>query len=193
MNKLKQLRLDAGLSQREMAELIGISSSTWNRYELGDVTKPSDIIVKKIADVLGISEVMVLGDIPQPKKNGGVTALQRLQQAKRNSVAAMSTPRKQTCVDDTEPNKTPMIPMTPMTPKQEQNVFESSNIRGLHQLGIVQVIRVTHTAANNYLMNGWILLDTRPAGDSDELFYCLLGSRRYVSSKEFEQIKRDRY
>ena len=58
----------------------------------------------------------------------------------------------------------------------------------LHQRGIVQVIKTSNNAANYYLEEGWILLDTTPMKDG-EGFYCLLGSTKAYSPEEFQGIK----
>ncbi|MBR5172298.1 MAG: helix-turn-helix transcriptional regulator [Phascolarctobacterium sp.] len=69
--------------------------------------------------------------------------------------------------------------LTPVIQRQEPE---------LHQRGIVQLIRVSSAAANYYLAEGWILLDTAPM-KNEEGFYCLLGSTKVLSSEEFASIK----
>ena len=58
----------------------------------------------------------------------------------------------------------------------------------LHQRGIVQVIKTSNAAANYYLAEGWILIDTMPMKD-DEGFYCLLGSTKPFDYEDFQNVK----
>ena len=62
--RLREERKAAGLSQRELAEKLGISQSTYKGYEfMGTSTgrQPSLEIVCKIAEVLGVSVDYLLG------------------------------------------------------------------------------------------------------------------------------------
>lgn len=52
---LKQLRKRAGLSQRELEALSGISNAEISRIETGDRKKPSPISLKALAPHLGVS------------------------------------------------------------------------------------------------------------------------------------------
>lgn len=60
---LKEARLAAGMSQKDVAEKIGVAKSTYSLYESGgrepDVTK-----IRKLAEILGVSGDMLLG-IPE--------------------------------------------------------------------------------------------------------------------------------
>ena len=58
----------------------------------------------------------------------------------------------------------------------------------LHQRGIVQVIKTSHSVATFYLEEGWILLDTAPMKDESG-FYCLLGSTVKYNSEDFARLK----
>lgn len=51
MNNLKNARLAAGLTQRQVAEKLGIRESAYQNYETGR-TLPNVIAALKIADVL---------------------------------------------------------------------------------------------------------------------------------------------
>lgn len=57
----------------------------------------------------------------------------------------------------------------------------------LHQLGIKHLIRVSSSAANYYLEDGWHLLDTMSENGT---FYCLLGNTKFYTSEDFEKLKR---
>lgn len=53
MNKLKEVRENAGLTQKQLASLIGISKSRYGHYEIGRRQLPVGI-AKKIGKVLKI-------------------------------------------------------------------------------------------------------------------------------------------
>ena len=52
--KLKTLREQTGLSQKEIAQRIGIEYQNYNKYELG-INEPSVDTLKQIADYYGVS------------------------------------------------------------------------------------------------------------------------------------------
>ncbi len=66
--KLRELRKQANLKQREMSEKLGIDRSTYAYYETGK-SKPSLIVLCKIADVFDVSTDYLLGrdDVPKRK------------------------------------------------------------------------------------------------------------------------------
>lgn len=51
---LKALRVNFGLTQKEMAEVIGCSVDSWRNYENG-ITVPSNNIVEKVISTFNIS------------------------------------------------------------------------------------------------------------------------------------------
>jgi transcriptional regulator with XRE-family HTH domain len=53
VEKLKQLRIDRGLSQRRLAELAGVSNTTVWHIERGNYGA-SPATLKKLGDVLGV-------------------------------------------------------------------------------------------------------------------------------------------
>jgi len=52
VDKLKELRIDHGLSQRRLSELAGVSNTTVWHIERGAGASPATL--KKLADVLGV-------------------------------------------------------------------------------------------------------------------------------------------
>ena len=60
-SRLIALRKERGLSQQAMADLIGIHSNSWKKYEKGHV-EPSLEVLKKIATTLHISADFLLFD-----------------------------------------------------------------------------------------------------------------------------------
>lgn len=63
---LKDARIQRGLSQKEVAESIGVAKSTYSLYESGS-REPNVQTIKKIADVLNISADTLLGVDDQPQ------------------------------------------------------------------------------------------------------------------------------
>lgn len=57
---LKDARLKKNLSQKEVAEKIGVAKSTYSLYESGN-REPNVDTIKKIADVLDVSADKLLG------------------------------------------------------------------------------------------------------------------------------------
>jgi transcriptional regulator with XRE-family HTH domain len=53
--KLKEMRLDAGLSQEELHEMTGVSRDTISRMETGDRPNPHPKTLRKLAEALGVS------------------------------------------------------------------------------------------------------------------------------------------
>lgn len=62
---LRIARERRGLSQREMAERIGVAKSTYSLYESGN-REPGVPTIKKIADVLCVSADELLGIFSEP-------------------------------------------------------------------------------------------------------------------------------
>ena len=60
-DKLKEKRVEAGLSQVELAAKVGVSSRTIQNYELGQ-RRPANIeIVQKLAEALNTTTEVLLG------------------------------------------------------------------------------------------------------------------------------------
>jgi transcriptional regulator with XRE-family HTH domain len=53
-NKMRAARLKRGLSQSDMARLVGTSQPTYSRIESGFIQKPDEEILKRIAESLKI-------------------------------------------------------------------------------------------------------------------------------------------
>lgn len=62
---LKEARIKKGLSQKEVADNIGVAKSTYSLYESGN-REPNVQTIKKIADFLNISVDELLGLNDQP-------------------------------------------------------------------------------------------------------------------------------
>jgi transcriptional regulator with XRE-family HTH domain len=61
-SRLKQLRLQKGLSQKGLADILGLHTIHYGRYERGD-SKPAAETLSKLADALGVSvDYLLEGD-----------------------------------------------------------------------------------------------------------------------------------
>ncbi|OTG44055.1 helix-turn-helix domain-containing protein [Streptococcus agalactiae] len=60
MNRLKELRQEKKLSQKEMSDFLGVNEKTISRWENGENTIKSDK-AQKLADYLGVSTGYLLG------------------------------------------------------------------------------------------------------------------------------------
>ncbi|MBO5098800.1 MAG: helix-turn-helix transcriptional regulator [Clostridia bacterium] len=54
MVKLREIRKAKGLTQKELAEIVGVDTSSISKYEKG-VAEPSYVVLKKLAGALGVS------------------------------------------------------------------------------------------------------------------------------------------
>lgn len=66
---LRWAREQKGLSQKDVAERIGVAKSTYSLYESGN-REPNVQTIKKIADVLDVSADELLGIEPEPTTLG---------------------------------------------------------------------------------------------------------------------------
>lgn len=71
MNRLKDLREDKNLYQKDIAKIINISQTNYSKYELGKVEIPNEILIKlayfyntSIDFILGITNEIK----PYPRK-----------------------------------------------------------------------------------------------------------------------------
>lgn len=60
MNTIKELRLQQGLSQAQVAKKLGLTQQSYSRYEIEGVT-PSAEILSKIADYYNVTVDYLLG------------------------------------------------------------------------------------------------------------------------------------
>lgn len=68
---IRSLRIDNGYTQKQIAELLGISQNTYSQYEIGVLNYPVDALIK-LADFYNVSIDYLLGrttaKTPYPKK-----------------------------------------------------------------------------------------------------------------------------
>lgn len=60
MLRLREIRLNRGLTQKQVAENIGCTVGAYSKYETGD-RDPSITILKKLADFYGVSVDYLIG------------------------------------------------------------------------------------------------------------------------------------
>ena len=83
-DKLKEKRIEAGLTQAELAKRAGTTARTIQNYELGK-SKPSNMeVAQRIADVLGTTTEYLLGSsgtyVVEAHEKGGAKAARDLDQ-----------------------------------------------------------------------------------------------------------------
>ena len=66
--RLKGLREDRGLKQRELAEYLSCSQQVYSNYELGQRDIPTDVLIK-LSALYHVSVDYILGITNNPKQN----------------------------------------------------------------------------------------------------------------------------
>ena len=64
--RIRNLREDNDLKQRELAEILNCSQRIYSNYERGDVDIPTDILIK-LSDYYDVSADYILGRTDNPK------------------------------------------------------------------------------------------------------------------------------
>ena len=68
---IRSLRIDKGLTQKQVAEVLGISQNTYSQYEIGVLNYPIEVLMQ-LADFYNVSVDYLLGRTcvkePYPKK-----------------------------------------------------------------------------------------------------------------------------
>jgi len=65
--RIKEARENAGYSQKELAEIIGVAPNTFHGYESGKHDPKSDLLIK-IANACNVSTDFLLGATKEPKE-----------------------------------------------------------------------------------------------------------------------------
>ena len=69
--RIRDLREDADLNQTQMAEILGVSHTTYSRYERGVLDIPTDILIKLAAfHKTSVDYLLGLTNNPQPPAKG---------------------------------------------------------------------------------------------------------------------------
>lgn len=61
MNRIKELRKDAGLTQKEFAKIIGITDASISKYENGEMIPKIDKL-EKMSDIFGVTVEYITGE-----------------------------------------------------------------------------------------------------------------------------------
>ena len=71
--RIRDLRLDRGLSQQQIAELLNVKQNTYSQYEIGVLNYPVDVLIK-LARFYNTSVDYLLGltdeAAPYPRRKG---------------------------------------------------------------------------------------------------------------------------
>lgn len=64
---IRSLRIDKGYTQKQIADILGISQNTYSQYEIGVLNYPVDAVIK-LAGFYGVSTDYLLGltDVKEP-------------------------------------------------------------------------------------------------------------------------------
>ena len=57
---IRNLRIDHGLTQKQIAEVLNVKQNTYSQYEIGVLNYPIDVLIK-LADYYGVSVDYLLG------------------------------------------------------------------------------------------------------------------------------------
>ena len=66
--RIKDLREDRDLKQRQLAEFLNCSQQVYSNYELGQRDIPTDVLIR-LSDFYGVSVDYLLGLTKNPKRN----------------------------------------------------------------------------------------------------------------------------
>ena len=61
--KIRQLRIEKGLSQEALGEIVGVKKAAVNKYETGRVINIKKSMLVKLADALGVLPATLLDDV----------------------------------------------------------------------------------------------------------------------------------
>ena len=66
--RIRDLREDRDLKQRQLAQLLHCSQQVYSNYELGQRDIPTEVLIK-LSNFYGVSVDYILGLTPNPKRN----------------------------------------------------------------------------------------------------------------------------
>ena len=66
--RIRDLREDRDLKQRQVADFLNCSQQVYSNYELGQRDVPTDILIR-LSDFYGVSVDYLLGLTPNPRRN----------------------------------------------------------------------------------------------------------------------------
>lgn len=65
--RIRDLRIDRGLTQSQVAQMLNVKQNTYSQYEIGVLNYPLDVVIR-LAQFYGTSTDYLLGltDVPDP-------------------------------------------------------------------------------------------------------------------------------
>lgn len=65
--RIRDLRIDRGLTQSQVAQVLNVKQNTYSQYEIGVLNYPLDVVIR-LAQFYGTSTDYLLGltDVPDP-------------------------------------------------------------------------------------------------------------------------------
>lgn len=65
--QIRDLRIDRGLTQSQVAQILNVKQNTYSQYEIGVLNYPLDVVIR-LAEYYGTSTDYLLGltDVPEP-------------------------------------------------------------------------------------------------------------------------------
>ena len=62
--RIRDMRIDRGLTQKEVAKVINVKQNTYSQYEIGVLNYPLDVVIKL---AVGLTDVTVPYERREPK------------------------------------------------------------------------------------------------------------------------------
>ena len=170
--RLKLLRKSRGITQEQLAEIIGVERSSIGKYEGKSKTIPSDDVKAKIADYFNVSTDYLLGrsDVAEPTKNMFQVRLKTLRERAGLSQAALA-------------KKVGVGQSTVGMWESGRNKPENAKLEALaNLLGV----------STDYLLGRSDVAEpakNQPIADGDELDRELIDLMRDLSPEDFQRVK----
>ena len=76
---LREARKNSGMTQKEVAQKVGVARSTYALYETGE-RSPDVEVVKKLAEVLGVSGDYLIGNIKTKRRTRYTVLFEKMEQ-----------------------------------------------------------------------------------------------------------------
>lgn len=81
-DRLKQARINKGLSQSKLADIVGVHVTNISRYERGE-NKPTSNVLSKLAEGLGVSADFLMSGSTDDVANASISDRELLEQFKK--------------------------------------------------------------------------------------------------------------
>ena len=64
--RIRDMRIDRGLTQKEVAKVINVKQNTYSQYEIGVLNYPLDVVIKAEFYETSVDYLVGLTDVPVP-------------------------------------------------------------------------------------------------------------------------------